>query len=402
MRHTRGIRPAAWIALSLVALIATAGCPSTPKPAEQPAVEQFPSIAEIRSRVGRRAEERVKGPIVAVEFDAVTFPLNLDTAPMWKPEMQAPIPAVQLRRWQANGLQIGVVKRRQARNVVAAIPKIYAVQNEGVLPRKGSPMPLRFLPPQRVTTFTRYFATPPADLVAELLIPPADLDPEMNDTVLELPAGTYGFLVEAEQMLLDKVLVKITPQCHWLEPSLRPRSPFDTVKDGRIFDELTISLLLDAADILVVGYNPMPPLPEPKTPEQPHDSIHDFPLENLKDIEGVETAPPPAESPVQSAPSDATSTANSSSLPTDETRVMVDDAPQRAGDADAGEPAQRKRKFVPMPRLGEMLLTFDYQKEPAQILIFITPEVLGQVLETPMNAAPGPDPNVIDPATSDE
>lgn len=413
MSRPPGKSSALQLVLALLVLFAVGGCPTTPEPVKQEVEpEHFPSIAEIRSKIGRRAEERVKGPVVEIAMNEVSFPRTVDVAAIWTDDAQSTISPKQLQRWQANGLQIAVIKRRQARHIYNAIPQIYVVTEKIVVPRKGSPEPTPFQTPLKHTSVARYFVDPPEDLVKELVLPPATLDPETNDTVVQVRPGEYRFLIETEQMLLDKVLVKVTPQCHWLEPRLRPRPPFETVTDGKVFEEMSVSLLLDRADMLVIGYNPMPPLPEPKE-ELPDEAgqvgeqvgEQEAPLETQPDeraeAQGEPTMPEQTEDvPPESEPAEESSEVTPAPAATETAEAPADTAPAAEperparDEAKPPDPLAKKKKFVPMPRIGERLVTFDYDGHSAQMLIFITPEVHGQVLDQPVAPQAGEDPNV--------
>jgi len=118
-----------------------------------------------------------------------------------------------------------------------------------------------------------------------------------RDELLRLPAGRTQLLLD---VVIDgtKVTMGVTPHHHWMEPSLRPKSPHEKAMEGRMFKEISFDVTMTGDRFLVLGL-----MREPKPLEQKQPQVQDAPVtQNAEQPPAPVPTPAPAQVPSPAQP----------------------------------------------------------------------------------------------------
>lgn len=188
--------------------------------------------------------------------------------------------------------------------------------------------------------------------------------PNLDQTV-RLPAGRTRFLGNVS-FKNDDAKITLTPQHHWVHQTLIPRPPLEKVRDGRVFDELTLAADLPANTYLVIFWNRSDEAePEPEPEPEPDNTL---PVKREDD-----NSNPPAGN--SNARNEALEIDNVGTVqPVTPGTPATPGSPDNKPDQQTEGPKEGPFKFeLPpaLPRLGRLLLTGDRSNKRLQLVLVV-------------------------------
>jgi len=167
------------------------------------------------------------------------LPLDVPTDPAWEKIDELAFPPVTRSAWQANGLRVGLVARKDLADVLKLLPPAYANQSRKLI-ASAHPTAIRRSPPLR------------APFIVDLTLPPLAVREE------RIVAGRAQLLLSVD----PNHVLYLTPHHHKLQPRLVPASILEKELDGRIFQELALAVAPGRDKVLAVGlHRPWPITP---------------------------------------------------------------------------------------------------------------------------------------------
>ncbi|MEM8738594.1 MAG: hypothetical protein AAGG38_08975 [Planctomycetota bacterium] len=319
LRYRRGR-----IALCCVAAGLLAGCVS-PDPVDEDA--------------GYRIERRSTPPEVAqaqaAERVAVRWVMRRSLVPLSRPLEQAwaladegVLPPVSQAVWNANGLRVGVLSASSARAFGAALGET-AESVDGQLVVADWPELLRRSPPLG------------AEFVADLTVPPGE------ERRVPLTGGRLQLLVESRALGNGTAELTLIPQHARPRASIVPRTAREKLLDGRVFDELAVTLTVSERQGVLVGlFLPLEERPPEPDPDNPPEDTPQGSSQNAPQALNVQETPGGSDRPASAEPSEP---------------------------AEKPEPAETDREALPALTLGRGLLTTGVGPRHFQVLLLIRP-----------------------------
>lgn len=195
----------------------------------------LPTLGDIRPPPPQdvQVDRLEQGPRrVSVQITDVNLPVDAAVEPVWAKVSELTGAKVDL--WHANGLRVGVLDHADLHSFVAALPKRYAVQTR-VVTGTAQPSPLPISPPLKdvfrmVTTLS-----------------------SKQKQTMTFRRGRCQFLLGISSPIAGYTAVDLIPHYHVPKPSVRPISPLKRLLEGRVFDQLALSVSLPRGGLLVVG-----------------------------------------------------------------------------------------------------------------------------------------------------
>ena len=185
---------------------------------------------ELLSVEGQRVTDADKARARITE---VYLPLDVSLESAWVMVDEDVFPAVTRGVWRSNGMRVGLLHESQLGPFLEELPPTIE-EREKAFVGYDQRSPLRRSP--------RIAAT----LYADLTVPP--FAPKR-----EFVRGHRLQLLAALQPSGNATRVELTPQHHVPRMTLRPREPLEKALDGRIFEELSVPLVVPGDRFLVLG-----------------------------------------------------------------------------------------------------------------------------------------------------
>jgi hypothetical protein len=270
------------------ALLFCAGC--TPPPPEDP----IPKINEINPStqpINRGNPAQLIIHRAEIEHDA-----NIDKA--WSYVSLHGLDPRDVTIWRANGFRVGILSRQDLESFFAALP-----------PRDHDDATTWFTVPENMDAEPIFTSQGNASArEVTFFLPPDTLRTE------KLPKGRYQFLVTAKELVdTPGMALTVTPHLYYPALLFYARSPRETVRDGRIFKQLSLSTLLATDRFFVVAidipvkldprikFSTTMPAPEPPPPP---DTQPQIPLIQPDFDANPEAAPEPSRPTPQPNPNE--------------------------------------------------------------------------------------------------
>lgn len=211
------------------------------------------------------------------------IPLDVPTDEAWAIVDESVLPAVTRGAWRGNGLRVGVLGRERFDAYTNAMPEPVAL-GQGAI--NQSPHPTPIIETARLSPNLRFDV--------DLTRPPS---PRQVEQVVGGKSSTLRLLARIETDNEGRHILVVTPHHYIPSPyDLIPRNPLVKELDGRVFNELTIRVPLEADQLAVIGlYWPWPEVetfePEPGRAgrEEGDATVRPAPVSDAEDP----AAPPP-------------------------------------------------------------------------------------------------------------
>ena len=329
----------------LAALALPLGCAAPPD-----APPSHPTLADIHSKVTPpgpppdAANDPGSIPADAAaqaHITTVLVPLNESINAAWKNVDEEVFHALTRGVWHSNGLRVGLLPQKDLADFLHALPGRRDDDRQQRIIGGATPTPLRRSRPLAA----RFFA--------DLTVPPfAPKREELRGHRLQL---LIGFRPQSGGF----TLVDLTPHHHKPRQMLRARTAQEKLMDGRLFEELAITVAVPRDQYLILSLARDPATLPPEVPQAPADP------------ENTDENPPPTDTPIarlQPAPTTPTSTSTSTS---------TDFILQNAQEPPAETPNPFPRKIQPLPlNLGRALMTQAGPGGEAQVILIMHIEPL--------------------------
>ena len=227
---------------SLLLSVSLMGCTSAPAPVEIDRgvvfVEPTPEVKEANRRAAEKVAVRWLVRRVLVRMDQ---PLG----GVWHLADETVLPEISRAVWNGNGLRVGVLDASVYGDFGQALGPTVEVQDLQIISQDHAEV-LRRSPPLA------------AEFMADLTVPPGAVRQEV------FTGGRLQLLLSAAALGNGTAEVTLTPQHYRARASLMPRPAYEKRLDGRVFDELAVSMNLPRDQTLLVGlFQPWHQPPEP-------------------------------------------------------------------------------------------------------------------------------------------
>ncbi|MEX0744456.1 MAG: hypothetical protein WD118_02540 [Phycisphaeraceae bacterium] len=221
----------------MVAALLAGGCKATQKE------EDLPQLDEIRSRVTPvEPPEREGAPVQAAlaTMQHVVLPLNASLDESWDSVDESVLSDNAREVWNANGLRVGVVAAADAAGFFERAPRATGV-NRSQRTVSSFPSAIRTSPRLSETSSVQLVGLPGA---AE------------GEETIALVGGRIRLLMAASS---GGAGVELLPHHQKRRNTLLPRDPLEKELDGRLLDELAVTIDLRRDQVLVIGlHRPWP------------------------------------------------------------------------------------------------------------------------------------------------
>lgn len=276
----------------------------------------------------------------------VDLPLDVSLEPAWSVVDEDVFPAITSGVWRSNGLRVGLLSKTKLGEFLGALPPNWGNRRQRVWGGDEPKVLVRSRPIR-------------AEFFADLTVPP--FAPQRET----FRGNTTTLLMELRPQRGGFTRVTLTPQHHKPRQVIRPRTPQEKLLDGRIFEELSVTVAVPeqgaSARYLVLGLARDPrtlpweqrDLPNPGEPAEPQ-------------FEGEPQEPPPAEGQGVVIGGDGLNLVLQADGGLPQPNVPEVDEPKPEWD-DAVE-----RRVEPLPlNLGRALMTTGMRGGEAQVLMII-------------------------------
>ena len=216
--------------------LALTGCASSDGGAQR--VEDLPKLSEVRPRVQKKRQPPTSslptGPRVNALVEQLDVPLKQPLHEAWSMVDESVLPRVSRGVWQANGLRIGTLDSDEVDRFLNVLPRTLATHRRRIIGTKH-PTPLR-----RTDRLRRAYTL-------DMTVPPRPVKEA------SVRGGELRLLARMSVGRMNQVQLDLLPHHFKREFSVRPRHPEKAALDGRIFNELGVSLDLTRDKVLVLG-----------------------------------------------------------------------------------------------------------------------------------------------------
>jgi len=253
-------------------LICLFGCEMQPMLPEDDALTGFPKVVNIRP------DFPADKAVLHVQAETTFLKLDADLTEAWSLVSTDGIDPQQLHLLAKNGIRAGTMD-------AAAVSQFYTK-----LPRTGGTKTQTIGVGREPVIFETTPTTERSFEMQALL----GLD---RDELLRLPAGRTQLLLD---VVIDgtKVTMGVTPHHHWMEPSLRPKSPHEKAMEGRMFKEISFDVTMTGDRFLVLGL-----MRDPTPLEQKQPQVQGAPVtQNAEQPPAPVPTPAPAQVPSPAQP----------------------------------------------------------------------------------------------------
>jgi len=217
----------------LLALLLVAGCRSTAPPEPEDNLASLPSLDEIAPATPRPEPPAHLQPHTQVRIRTYFLPADFSPSRLRAVMNRAALDDTATRRWRWNGLEAGVLGRKEVRRFLEMLPA--NVRSRSVSMMVGSDpaavLTTGPLNPERRITWT--------------------LAGEHGQETRRSRGGRFRFLLEAGRGRPPRLT--LTPQHHKPRLTLEPREPGAKVLDGEIFTPLALSAALPPDRFLMIA-----------------------------------------------------------------------------------------------------------------------------------------------------
>ena len=190
-------------------------------------VEPTPEVKEANRRASEAVSVRWLVRRVLVRMDQ---PLGR----VWGLADESVLPEISRAVWNGNGLRVGVLDASVYGDFAQAVGGTVEVQDLQILSREHAEV-LRRSPPLA------------AEFMADLTVPPGAVRQET------FSGGRLQLLLQSAAVGNGSAEVTLIPQHYRSRASLLPRPAYEKRLDGRVFDELAVTLNLPRNQTLLVG-----------------------------------------------------------------------------------------------------------------------------------------------------
>ncbi|MEM1097293.1 MAG: hypothetical protein AAGH92_00760 [Planctomycetota bacterium] len=198
-----------------------------------------PDIAMAGDGVG--ITEMSEAPVGAKAVAFVTLvdlPMDVSLDPAWSVVDEDVFPAITSGVWRSNGLRIGLLSKSRLVDFLNALPPNWGNRRQRIWGGDEPKVLVRSRPIR-------------AEFFADLTVPPFAPHTET------FRGHTATMLLELRPQRGGFTRVTLTPQHHKPRQVIRPRSPQEKLLDGRVFEELSVTVAVpeqgEAARYLVLG-----------------------------------------------------------------------------------------------------------------------------------------------------
>ena len=251
-----------------------------------------PKLSELATPVAgeQPAEDRALTVLYVYRF---IIPLESDLAESLAVLGASTLQSQIVKNYQANGLHVGLVDMQGY---------LYLKDNLPV-PQQDPRTPDE--PPKAILDARVYRLTGANQLIPLSVTPYIKnrfkinyTSPDDKTRSITLTKGRSRFLTRISELPTGENTLEITPQHHLLKNTLMPRTPEQTILDGRVFDDLKLNAALDNNQLLVLACDiPRVEVPEPavEEPEAEEDSADAQGGESKAEAEDENEADPKAD-----------------------------------------------------------------------------------------------------------
>ncbi|MEM7576471.1 MAG: hypothetical protein AAF328_03260 [Planctomycetota bacterium] len=168
----------------------------------------------------------------------VDLPLDVSLEPAWSVVDEDVFPAITSGVWRSNGLRIGLLPRDRLVDFLNALPPNWGDRRQRIW---GGDEPRALVRSRPIR----------AEFFVDLTVPP--FAPQRET----FRGNTATLLMKLRPQRGGFTRVTLTPQHHKPRQTIRPRTPQEKLLDGRIFEELSVTVAVpeqkDSARYLVLG-----------------------------------------------------------------------------------------------------------------------------------------------------